>query len=194
LRLPLRVNSRRRASWPAAAGAPQKPVIAVGDRAHLEDRQMRIIAATLFALFTTGLCQMAWASPEDKVHARFEQWIATFNSHDADRLSQLYDQDARLLSTGGSEKPLDGRETIHVYFIPFMKRGDTVVFDHDDAVKVISNIGIETGYYHFNTDPNGKPDIWVSRYTFVFEKKDGNWMILHHHSSRVPNLTAAPAR
>jgi hypothetical protein len=110
---------------------------------------MRIFAATLFALFATGLCRTAWAGPEDNVHARFEQWIATFNSHDADRLSQLYDQDARLLSTGGSEKPLDGRETIRVYFIPFMKRGDSVAFDHDDAVKVASNIGIETGYSRY---------------------------------------------
>jgi len=156
---------------------------------------MRIIAATLFALFATGLCQMAWAGPEDEVHARFEQWIATFNTHDVDRVSQLYDQNARLLSTGGSEKPLDGRQVIHDYFIPFFKRGDTVVFDHDDAVKVFSNTAIETGYYHFNIhDPNGKADTWVSRYTFVFEKKDGNWMIVHHHSSRVPNLTPAAAR
>jgi hypothetical protein len=80
---------------------------------------MRIISTVLSALFTVGLCNAAaWAAPEDEVHARLEQWIATFNSHDADRLSQLYDQNARLLSTGGNEKPLDGRETIHVYFIP----------------------------------------------------------------------------
>jgi hypothetical protein len=104
-------------------------------------------------------------------------------------------KDARLLSTGGNEKPLDGRETIRVYFIPFLKRGDTVAFDHDDAIKSFSDVGVETGYYHFNVqDANGKPDVWVSRYTFVFVKKDGNWMIAHHHSSRVPNLTAAPAR
>lgn len=155
---------------------------------------MRLLAAILLAVSTTGLCQTAWAGSEEEVHSRFLQWIATFNSHDADHLSQLYDQDARLLSTGGSEKPLDGRETIRVYFIPFMKRGDSVVFDHDDAVKIVGNIGIETGYYHFNIYPDGKPDVWVSRYTFVLEKKDGNWMIVHHHSSRVPNLTAAPPR
>jgi hypothetical protein len=130
---------------------------------------MGVIAAAPAALFTIAMCHATWAGPEDEVHARFEQWIATFNSQDADRLSQLYDQDARLLSTGGNEKPLDGRETIRVYFIPFLKRGDTVAFDHDDVVKVVSNIGIETGYYHFNIDPNGKPDVWVSRYTFVFE-------------------------
>jgi len=156
--------------------------------------KMRLIGSILSALFTIGLCQAASAGPEDEVRAQLQQWIATFNSHDADRLSQLYDRDARLLSTGGNEKPLDGRETIHVYFIPFMKRGDTVAFDHDEAVKVFSNIAIETGYYHFNIFPEGKPDVWVARYTFVFEKKDGNWMILHQHSSRVPNLTAAAAR
>jgi hypothetical protein len=63
---------------------------------------MRVIATALSALFTTGLCHATWTAPEDEVHARFEQWIATFNSHDPDRLSQLYDQDARLLSTGGN--------------------------------------------------------------------------------------------
>ena len=70
----------------------------------LFDYQMRFIAAALSALFTIGLCQGAWAGPEDEVHAWFEQWIATFNSHDADRLSQLYDQNARLLSTGGKRE------------------------------------------------------------------------------------------
>jgi hypothetical protein len=33
---------------------------------------MRVIAATLFALFATGLRQMALAGPEGDVHARFE--------------------------------------------------------------------------------------------------------------------------
>jgi uncharacterized protein (TIGR02246 family) len=154
---------------------------------------MRNISATLLGILAAGICQTAWAGPEDDVHARFEQWMATFNAHDADRLSQLYDQNARLLSTGDNEKPLDGRETIRVYFTPFLKRGDTVVFDHDDAVRVFSNGGLETGYYHFNIhDADGKVDTWISRYTFVFEKRDGSWMIVH--SSKVPNLTAASAK
>jgi uncharacterized protein (TIGR02246 family) len=160
---------------------------------------MRLFAAAVFGLFLTGLYQTAWAGPEDEVHARFERWIATFNTHDVDRVSQLYDQNARLFSTGGSEKPIDGREAIHnyfIHFIPFFKHGDTVTFDHDDSVKVVSDIGVETGYYHFDIrDADGKNvDTWVSRYTFIFAKKDGNWMIVHHHSSRVPSLAYAPAK
>jgi Domain of unknown function (DUF4440) len=87
----------------------------------------------------------------------------------------------------GNEKPLDGRETIRVYFIPFMKRGDTVAFDHDDSVKVFGDTAVETGYYHFNIFPERKPDVWVARYTFVSEKKNGSWMSLDQHSSRIPN-------
>jgi uncharacterized protein (TIGR02246 family) len=157
---------------------------------------MRVFATVLFALLTTGLCQTARAAPEDEVHARFEQWISIFNANNADQLSQLYDQNARLFSTGGNEKPIDGRDSIRAYFAPVFNRGSSsVAFDHDDAVKVFSDIGIETGYYHFDLiGADDKPVTLVSRYTFVFAKKDGSWMIVHHHSSRVPNLTAPPAR
>jgi uncharacterized protein (TIGR02246 family) len=155
---------------------------------------LRYMAFAINLLVAGIIAQPVWAEPAEDVHARFEEWIRTFNSHDPDRLSQLYDQDARLLSTGGSEKPLDGRETIRVYFIPFTKRGDMVTFDHDDAVRVFDNIAVETGYYHFNIFPDGQPDVWVARYTFVFEKRNGSWMILHQHSSRVPNLTATATK
>jgi uncharacterized protein (TIGR02246 family) len=155
---------------------------------------MRTLRSISLALLVAGISQAVGAAPAEDVHARFEEWISTFNSHDADRLSLLYDQEARLLSTGGNEKPIDGRETIRVYFTPFLRRGDMVAFDHDDAIKVFDNIAVETGYYHFNIFPDGKPDIWVARYTFVFERKNGSWMILHQHSSRVPNLTTPAAK
>jgi len=154
---------------------------------------MRLAAAVLISLVAFGL--PAFAAPEDEVHARFLDWIAAFNSNDAGRLSQVYDQNARLFATGGSEKPVDGRDAVRAYFTPGFSRGrNSVTFDHDDAVKVIGDIGIETGYYHFNViGADGKPATNIARYTFIFGKKDGTWMILHHHSSRVPNLTP-PAR
>ena len=151
---------------------------------------MRLVAAVVISLFALGF-ETAFAAPEDEVHARFLEWIATFNSNDAGRLSQLYDQNARLFATGGSEKPVEGRDAVRAYFTPGFSRGrNSVTFDHDDAVKVFGDIGIETGYYHFNViGADGKPATNIARYTFIFQKKDGTWMIVHHHSSRVPNLT-----
>jgi uncharacterized protein (TIGR02246 family) len=154
----------------------------------------------LSALLLAGSCMgpAADAGPADDVHNRFEQWIAAFNSNDADRIASLYDKDARLLSTGGNEKPLDGRDAIRSYFAAAFGRGaNSVAFDHDDAVKMLddaANTAIETGYYHFVLPgPGGQPDTWISRYTFVFEKKDGVWSILHHHSSKVPNMATSSA-
>jgi uncharacterized protein (TIGR02246 family) len=118
----------------------------------------------------------AWASAEEEVHARFEQWIVAFNSNDADKLAILYDQNARLFSTLGNEKPLDRRDSIRAYFTAAFRPGPgSVAFDHDDAVKVIgASAAIETGYYHFDiTSPDGQRRTLVSRYTFAFEKKDG---------------------
>jgi uncharacterized protein (TIGR02246 family) len=157
---------------------------------------MRLIATAPILLFAIGLCQTTWAGPEDEVHARFEEWIKTYNTNDADRLSQLYDQNARLLATGGSEKPIDGRDAIRAYFAPNFKRGpQSIVFDHDDTTNVFSDVGIETGYYHFNVnDAEGKSVSLPSRYTFIFAKKNGTWVIVHHHSSRVPALTPTSAR
>jgi len=157
---------------------------------------MRSYAAMFCALFVSGMFQPALAAPQEEVHARFEQWISAYNAGDVDRLSQLYDQGARVLSTGGSEKPIDGREAIHAYFTPIFKRGSaSAAFDHDDVVKVFSDVAIETGYYHFDgPGPDGKPRILMARYTFVFVKKDGDWMIIHHHSSAVPRPTVAPTK
>jgi hypothetical protein len=63
---------------------------------------MRRIASALVLLFANGLRQPTWAGPEEEVHARFEEWIKTYNTNDADRLSQLYDQNARLLAQGSA--------------------------------------------------------------------------------------------
>ena len=57
---------------------------------------MRDGFATLLGILTAAVCQTAWAGPAEEIHARFEQWIATFNAHDPDGLSLLYDQGARL--------------------------------------------------------------------------------------------------
>jgi uncharacterized protein (TIGR02246 family) len=143
-----------------------------------------------------GISQLASAAPQDEIHARFEQWISAYNAGDLDHLLQLYDQQARLFSTGGSEKPIDGREAIRAYFTPIFTRGaGSVVFDHDDMIKAFSDVGVETGYYHFDTtDPNGKPILLMSRYTFVFVKTGGDWMIIHHHSSRIPRPTVVPPK
>jgi uncharacterized protein (TIGR02246 family) len=140
--------------------------------------------------------QPAWAGPADEIRARLQQWLDFQNAENADGLAGLYDENARLFSTGGSEKPLDGRDAIRAYFAQIFKHGhSSVALDHDDDIQLLGDVAIDTGYYHFDTvDTNGQPLKLFARYTFVVEKKGSLWTIIHHHSSRVPRPTIVPAQ
>ncbi len=102
-------------------------------------------------LVSAGMCQTAWAEPADEVRARLKQWIEFHNAHDADGLAQLYDQNARLFSTAGTDKPLDGKEAIRAYYTQsFKMEPSSVAIDHDDAIQLFPEAAVETGFYHFD--------------------------------------------
>ena len=52
------------------------------------------------------------------------------------------------------------------------------VLDADHAV--------DTGVYRFTLDKPGGVETVDARYTFVYEKQGGDWLIVNHHSSAVP--------
>ena len=46
---------------------------------------------------------------------------------------------------------------------------------------------IDTGLYQFTlTNRNGSRSVVNARYTFVYERRGGRWLIVNHHSSAVP--------
>jgi hypothetical protein len=47
-------------------------------------------------------------------------------------------------------------------------------------------MAIDSGLYNFFFVREGKALLVPARYTFVYRKRDGKWLIVEHHSSRVP--------
>jgi hypothetical protein len=43
-----------------------------------------------------------------------------------------------------------------------------------------------TGFYEFTAIRDGKPVPTPARFTMIVAKRGGEWLILHHHSSRRP--------
>jgi len=123
----------------------------------------------------------ASAGPSDDANAIVDRWAAAYSANDVEALVALYAADAILL---GTTSPIASRgtEAIRIYFkdLPGSGRRNsigerfTTVFG-DDAVLV-------TGFYDFaRKEQNNVPR--PSRFTMVLAKRDGRWLIVHHHSS-----------
>jgi hypothetical protein len=63
--------------------------------------------------------------------------------------------------------------------------GHKVTFG-DQLIRVYGNTAINTGYYTFSFTKDGEAKTIPARYSFVYLKRDGRWMIVDHHSSAMP--------
>lgn len=126
----------------------------------------------------------ALGAPAEAANAMIDRWSAAYSANDQDLLVSLYAPDAILL---GTTSPIvsQGTEAIRKYFdmLPNSARRNAITDRHiivlgDDAV-------VGTGFYTFSRAvENDTPR--PSRFTMLMVKRDGQWMIAHHHSSPRP--------
>jgi hypothetical protein len=58
---------------------------------------------------------------------------------------------------------------------------------NDRRIRVYDQVGISAGVYTVTDLKDGQEVSTPGRFTFVFEKRAGRWVIVHHHSSRMPS-------
>jgi uncharacterized protein (TIGR02246 family) len=141
---------------------------------------MKPQALALCFLFGS-LGTVAFAGPAEEANAVIDQWSVTYSANDRDALVGLYAPDAILL---GTTSPVisEGTEGIRKYFqeLPGSGRKNTIVERRTIVLSETSVVG--TGFYNFaRATENDTPR--PSRFTMVVTKRDGRWMIAHHHSS-----------
>jgi len=107
------------------------------------------------------------------------------NSKDLERILAVYDAEAVLWGTV-SPTLRDSPAAIREYFTPGASRPNLKVALGEQRVRVYGNIAINTGYYTFSDIRDGQPVTTPARFSFVYRQRDGPWLILDHHSSRVP--------
>jgi uncharacterized protein (TIGR02246 family) len=119
----------------------------------------------------------------DEVQDLFDGWNDALATLDADTVADRYAPDAVLLPTVSNQVRTD-RAGIVDYFEHFLenKPQGTILSSH---VKVLDpNAAIDTGTYRFSLN-DGQRTV-DARYTFVYELVDGEWKIVNHHSSAMP--------
>ncbi|MGW8556008.1 SgcJ/EcaC family oxidoreductase [Streptomyces tubercidicus] len=124
---------------------------------------------------------------KEQIAALFDGWNEALQTNDPEKVAAWYAEDAVLLPTASPEIRTD-RAGIVDYFEHFMKgkpKGEKV----RSIINVLDeNSAIDAGIYKFHlTDAKtGKCRTVEARYTYEYEKRDGKWLIVNHHSSVLP--------
>ena len=133
----------------------------------------------------TVLAATAVETREPDIAAATAAWVEAFNSGDAARIASLYDPQAVLIGTT-AKQPVTGTAAITAYFRQAAGNASARVALAEHKARGYGDVAVDSGLYNFFFVRDGKPLLVPARYTFVYRKRDGIWLIVEHHSSRVP--------
>lgn len=140
---------------------------------------MRAIGQASVAIILTTTA--ALAGPAEEANAVIDQWAAAYSANDVEALAKIYAPDAILL---GTTSPIitERTEGIREYFKDMPRSGRKNVIRERRTIVLNDDAVVGTGFYDFFRPD--QPDVpRQSRYTMVVAKRDGKWVIVHHHSS-----------
>eukprot|EP00762_Andalucia_godoyi_P001619 ANDGO_00229.mRNA.1 hypothetical protein THAPSDRAFT_264181 len=128
---------------------------------------------------------------ETRMAGFFKQWNDTLQTLNATKMAELYWPNAVLLATV-SNAPRNTPALIEDYFTMFLKKKPYGMVNTRYFYPGC-NTSIDLGVYTFGLmGYDGKYHDVVARYTYVYTYADGMWKIMHHHSSAMPEIEAAP--
>ena len=127
---------------------------------------------------------------EREVALLFDRWNAALASGDPHAVADLYAPDGVLLPTV-SNQVRSTRAEIEDYFAHFLDNKPRGVINYREVRVLDNDSAVDAGVYTFTlTDKRGHTRNVQARYTFVYEKRDGRWLIINHHSSAMPETVA----
>ncbi|MFG1666376.1 SgcJ/EcaC family oxidoreductase [Streptomyces sp. Y7] len=158
-------------------------------------KRVAVVTATAVIAVGTVAAGAAVAGPgwsekkpdKKEIAGLFDQWNRALATGDPEQVADLYAKDAVLLPTVSNRVRAD-RAGIVDYFEHFLanKPVGTKIETHVNVLD--HNSAIDTGVYEFAlTDPaTGERSTVEARYTYAYEKRGGEWFIVNHHSSKMP--------
>ena len=130
----------------------------------------------------------AQSSAMDGVAATTKVWVDAFNTRDPKRIVALYAPDAVFWGTT-AKTIATTPDAVWAYFKDAGQRPYTRVVIDEQHPRVYGSIAITSGAYTFSEIRDGvASNVRPARFTFVFRRDGDRWVIVEHHSSRVPEL------
>lgn len=132
----------------------------------------------------------ASTAPASITHA-LQTWLEAVASHKPENVAALYDTDAVLLPTLRNAVHDTPAERLD-YFQMFTAMPEIKGKVEEQHPRLLDdNTAVNGGIYTFSFLQDGKPVNVTARFSFTYKKENGEWKIVEHHSSRLPEPVAA---
>jgi uncharacterized protein (TIGR02246 family) len=144
-----------------------------------------VAAGVLLTACGTGHATTPALAGRQTIADLFPTWNAALATGDPQKVADLYASDAVLLPTV-SNQVRSSRPEIVDYFTKFLTQKPQGVIEDEDIDVLDADTAINTGVYRFTLTKDGKQQQVRARYTYVYELREGKWLIVNHHSSAMP--------
>ena len=124
----------------------------------------------------------------------FDRWNSALQTGNVTSVVDLYAPGAVLQPTV-SNQVRTTPDQIKDYFDHFLALKPVGQINYREIRQLGTNVAMDSGVYTFTlTDAKGKVSQVQARYTFVYEQVGGQWKILNHHSSAMPEAQVKHAK
>jgi uncharacterized protein (TIGR02246 family) len=137
----------------------------------------------LAALFATPAIAKPSAKPD--VSAALEQWVDALEANDAEKTVALYDKDAVFFSTFAT-KSLNTQEERLAYYKKVVENPDIVIDIVEQHPRAYGDVAVNSGLYDLSYTQEEEEVTIHSRFSFTYILRGGKWVIVDHHSSKMP--------
>lgn len=117
----------------------------------------------------------------NEITALFDKWNNALQTKDPKKVTALYESNGILLPTVSNQVRHNHAE-IEAYFADFLTKGPTGSLDEAN-VRTFGQIAINSGVCTFTFKDGSTVQ---ARFTFVYRWNGERWMIIEHHSSKMP--------
>lgn len=119
---------------------------------------------------------------ETEIEQLFERWNASLQTGEPAKVVENYAERSLLLPTL-SNTPRFTPEEKHDYFVLFLSNKPSGVID-TRQITINGDMAVDSGVYTFTFGATG--DKVSARYSFTYQRENGEWLIVSHHSSGMP--------
>ena len=116
----------------------------------------------------------------------FYRWNESLQTGDAKKVALLYSEDNTFHPTMSGDFK-SGQKEAEGYFEHFLLKNPSGAIVEEKVQVIDESSYLHSGLYDFEVGPKDNREIVEARFTYVWQKnKDGQWKIIHHHSSVKP--------